>query len=93
MAGLVVHLLPPSMSLFCAENANDGFKPTSGHIDEISFRSTPEARSFCALLHVQLPGCVELLGMAWLAAAAQLSMACMVGGLHCTLVPLVPLLA
>ncbi|PRW58200.1 acetyl- carboxylase 1-like isoform A [Chlorella sorokiniana] len=25
-----------------AENANDGFKPTSGHIDEISFRSTPE---------------------------------------------------
>lgn len=25
-----------------AENANDGFKPTAGSVDEISFRSTPE---------------------------------------------------
>lgn len=28
-----------------AENANDGFKPTCGGIDEISFRSTPEVGS------------------------------------------------
>jgi hypothetical protein len=35
---------PPSNPPWHArsENANDGFKPTSGAIDEISFRSIPE---------------------------------------------------
>ena len=47
---LVKMALPPTPC--AAENANDGFKPTSGHIDEISFRSTPEVRPLCA------PGCM-----------------------------------
>lgn len=37
-------LLPLPRSSLNAENANDGFKPTSGTIEEISFRSTPEVR-------------------------------------------------
>ena len=30
-----------------SEDANDGFKPTCGLIDELSFRSTPEVRRCC----------------------------------------------
>ena len=42
-----------------AENANDGFKPTCGHIEEISFRSTPEVH--CTALHCTALHCTALL--------------------------------
>ncbi len=32
-----------------AENAADGFKPTAGGIDEISFRSTPEVWGYFSI--------------------------------------------
>ena len=41
-----------------AENANDGFKPTCGHIEEISFRSTPEVH--CTALHCTALHCTAL---------------------------------
>ena len=51
--------LPPLPCAATAENANDGFKPTCGSIDEISFRSTPEvrlARLLCPLRPLGLLG-------------------------------------